>query len=89
MVRDGRHVDASLEPVWTAVQQEGLTGMQRLGEQLMATGQLRDGLAADEVRDLLWNYLAVDHYERLVLHQGWPVARFESWLADAIAGAIT
>jgi len=25
------------------------------------------GRVLDEVRDVLWNYLAIDHYERLVL----------------------
>jgi AcrR family transcriptional regulator len=88
MVRDGRHVDDSLEPVWQTLHDEGLTGMQRLGRHLLETGQLRDGLTVAEVRDLLWNYLAIDHYERLVLQQGWTTARFESWLAGAIAGAL-
>jgi hypothetical protein len=88
MVRDGRHVDASLEPIWAGLQHEGLAGMERLGRQLRATGQLRDELQLDEVRDLLWNYLAIDHYERLVLQQGWPVPQFETWLSGAITSAL-
>ena len=88
MIRDGRHVDDSLEPVWQTLHQEGLTGMERLGQHLLDTGQLRDGLALEEVRDLLWNYLAIDHYERLVLQQGWTSARFEAWLSGAIASAL-
>jgi AcrR family transcriptional regulator len=88
MVRDGRHVDASLEPVWAQLRQEGLTGMDRLGRMLLATGQLRQGLAPGEVRDVLWNYLAIDHYERLVLQQGWTPSRFEGWLARAITAAL-
>ena len=50
--------------------------------------QLRDGIELDEVRDVLWNYLAIDNYERLVLAQGWPLQRYARWLADAIAGAV-
>ena len=46
------------------------------------------GNALDEVRDVLWNYLAIDNYERLVLAQGWPLRRYSRWLARAIAGAI-
>jgi hypothetical protein len=88
MVRDGRHVDGSLEPVWETLREEGLTGMARFGEHLHATGQVRDDLTPDEVRDLLWNFLAIDHYERLVLEQGWTPARFESWLAGAITSAL-
>lgn len=88
MVRDGRHVDDSLGPVWTALQQEGLTGMERFGRQLLDTGQVRKDLGLAEVRDLLWNYLAIDHFERLVLQQGWTIERFAAWLTRAITSSL-
>jgi hypothetical protein len=71
LIRDGRPVDDSLAPVWAKVHDEGLAGMTALGRQLLETGQLRAGPGLGEVRDGLWNYLAIDHYERLVLIQGW------------------
>ena len=49
---------------------------------------IRDGIGLAEVRDVLWNYLAIDHYERLVLVQGWPLQRYSQWLAHAITSAI-
>jgi AcrR family transcriptional regulator len=88
LIRDGRHVDESLAPVWEALQEEGLTGMTMLGRHLLGTGGLRDGLDLDEVRDVLWNYLAIDHYERLVLIRGWSLERYERWLGRAITGAL-
>ena len=88
LIRDGRHVDDSLAPVWDKLNDEGLTGMTMLGRHLLETGQLRSGLDLDEVRDVLWNYLAIDHYERLVLSQGWPLERYERWLAEAITSAL-
>ena len=88
LIRDGRHVDDSLAPVWQAVQQEGLTGMAVFGRHLLETGQLRDGVDPDEVRDVLWNYLAIDHYERLVLTQGWSHGRYARWLGRAITSAL-
>jgi AcrR family transcriptional regulator len=88
MVRDGRHVDESLQPVWDQLVQEGLTGMRMLGRRLLDTGQLRAGLDLDEVTDLLWNYLAIDHYERLVLTRGWSTARYQEWLTRAITTAL-
>ena len=88
LIRDGRHVDDSLAPVWAKLIDEGLVGMTMLGRHLLDSGQLRDGIALTEVRDLLWNYLAIDHYERLVLAQGWPLDRYSQWLARAITGAI-
>ena len=88
LIRDGRHVDDSLAPVWAKLTDEGQAGMTMLGRHLLATGQLRDGIGPGEVRDLLWNYLAIDHYERLVLTQGWPLQRYSRWLAHAITSAI-
>ena len=88
MIRDGRHVDDALIPIWEQVLGEGLTGMEMLGRQLMETGQLQEDLGLAETRDLLWNYLAIDHYERLVLLRGWPITDFQRWLTAAITEAL-
>jgi AcrR family transcriptional regulator len=88
LIRDGRHADGALEPVWAKLNQEGLAGMTMLGQHLLETGQLRPAIELDEVRDVLWNYLAVDHYERLVLVQGWPLERYAEWLSRAITSAL-
>ncbi|MFE6921705.1 TetR/AcrR family transcriptional regulator [Nocardia sp. NPDC057663] len=89
LIRDGRHVDDSLTPVWEKLAEEGLAGMTMLGPHLLETGQLRAGVDLDEVRDVLWNYLAIDTYERLVLARGWSVDRYADWVARAIIAAIT
>jgi AcrR family transcriptional regulator len=88
LIRDGRHVDDSLAPIWAKLNDEGLAGMTMLGRHLVETGQLREGIDLDEIRDVLWNYLAIDTYERLVLTQGWPLERYSRWLAHAITSAI-
>ena len=88
LIRDGRHVDDSLARVWAKLNDEGLAGMTVLGRHLLQTGQLRDGIDLGEVRDVLWNYLAIDTYERLVLTQGWPLERYSHWLAAAITSAL-
>lgn len=88
IVRNGRHVDESLEPVWNQLLQEGLTGMRLLGEHLLQTGQLRSDLSPDQVTDLLWNYLSIDHYERLVMLRGWAVDEYRDWLTRAITDAL-
>ena len=88
LIRDGRHVDDALVPVWVALRDEGLAGMTMLGRHLLASGQLRTGINPDEVRDLLWNYLAIDHYERLVLDRGWSLQRYTAWLTAAVTTAL-
>jgi AcrR family transcriptional regulator len=88
MIRDGRHVDDALIPIWEQVLSEGLTGMEMLGQQLLDTGQLKQNLTLAEIRDVLWNYLAIDHYERLVLVRGWRIVDFQLWLTAAITDAL-
>jgi AcrR family transcriptional regulator len=88
LIRDGRHVDDSLAPIWAKLNEEGLVGMTLLGRHLLQTGRLRDGIDLQEVRDVLWNYLAIDSYERLVLSQGWSLERYARWLARAITSAL-
>jgi AcrR family transcriptional regulator len=88
LIRDARHIDESLDPTWEQLNNEGLVGMTMLGDHLLETGQLRDGIEINDVRDVLWNYIAIDNYERLVLRQGWPLPRYAQWLTRAIIGAI-
>jgi hypothetical protein len=88
LIRDGRHVDDALGPVWSAMEREGLTGMTVLAHHLDGTGQLRAGIDLDEVRDVLWNYLAIDGYERLVLRRGWTRERYAAWLTAAVTRAL-
>jgi AcrR family transcriptional regulator len=88
LVRDGRHVDDSLIPIWAKLTDEGLVGMAMFGRHLLDSGQLREGINLDEVRDVLWNYLAIDTFERLVLTQGWPLERYSRWLTRAVTSAL-
>jgi hypothetical protein len=82
-------VDESLQPVWDQLVEEGLVGMRLLGRHLLDTGQLRAGITIDEVADLLWNYLSIDHYERLVMLREWTLENYRQWLTQAIIDALT
>ncbi|MEV6281617.1 helix-turn-helix domain-containing protein [Kribbella sp. NPDC051770] len=88
LIRDGRHVDESLEEVWQNLLTERLTGMTMLATHLHETGQLRPELSVEEVRDLLWTYISVEIYELLVLNRGWPLDRYTSWLSHALVAAL-
>jgi hypothetical protein len=79
----------SLVPVWDELNEEGLAGMTMFGRHLLDTGQLRAGIELDEVRDVLWNYLAIDQYERLVMLRGWSAARYGEWLTRAIIDGLS
>ena len=86
LVRDGRHVDEALVPVWQAMEREGLAGMTALAGHLAETGQLR--VDPEEARDVLWNHLAIDSYERLVLGRGWSLQRYTAWMTHSVLSAL-
>jgi AcrR family transcriptional regulator len=88
LIRDGRHVDDTLEEVWQNLLTERLTGMTMLATHLHATGQLREDLDVDEVRDLLWTYISVEVYELLVLNRGWALDRYTTWLGRTLVSAL-
>jgi AcrR family transcriptional regulator len=88
LIRDGRHVDDTLEEVWQSLLTERLTGMSLLAANFHATGQLRSDLTVDEVRDLLWTYISVELYELLVLDREWSLPRYTAWLTEAITAAL-
>jgi AcrR family transcriptional regulator len=88
LIRDGGHTDESLAALWRQLLAERLTGMTMLGRHLIESGQLREGIELDEVRDVLWTYTAVELYELLVVERGWPLDRYAEWIGHAIAAAL-
>jgi AcrR family transcriptional regulator len=87
-IRDGRHHDETLRETWQTLLDERLTGMTMFGRHLLDSGQLREGITLDEVADVLWTYIAVELYELLVLHRGWPIERYAAWIGRAITDAL-
>jgi len=88
LIRDGGHTDESLAALWRQLLAERLTGMTMLGRHLIESGQLREGIELDEVRDVLWTYTAVELYELLVVERGWPLDRYADWIGRAVTAAL-
>jgi AcrR family transcriptional regulator len=88
LIRDGGHTDETLAALWRQLLAERLTGMTMLGRHLIESGQLRQGIELDEVRDVLWTYTAVELYELLVLERGWALDRYAEWIGHAITAAL-
>jgi AcrR family transcriptional regulator len=88
LIRDGGHTDQTLAALWRQLLAERLTGMTILGGHLIESGQLREGIELDEVRDVLWTYTAVELYELLIVERGWPLNRYADWIGQAITAAL-
>jgi hypothetical protein len=59
-----------------------------LGRHLIESGQLREGIELDEVRDVLWTHTAVELCELLAVERGWPLDRYAEWIGRAIIAAL-
>lgn len=88
LIRDGRHSDETLRETWQTLLEERLTGMTMFGRHLLETGDLRPGIALEEVGDILWTYISVELYELLVLLRGWDLDRYRDHVESAITAAI-
>lgn len=88
VARDAAGADSAAAQVWAQMRQEVLTAMTRFTADLLATGQVREGMSAEEVRDVLWTYHSPEIYELLVIERGWSAQQYGSFLAAAMSGAV-
>jgi AcrR family transcriptional regulator len=75
-------IDTDAADVWARFQHQRRAG---LNEFAVALARKRSALRYDEdtITDTMWT-LAPDAYLRLVHDAGWPVERFQAWLADLL-----
>ncbi|GAA1680332.1 TetR/AcrR family transcriptional regulator [Fodinicola feengrottensis] len=89
LARDAASADRAAADVWAQMRQETLTAMTYFAADLLATGQVREGLSAEEVRDVLWTYHSAEIYELLVVARGWTTDRYGRFVTAAmIAGVL-
>lgn len=80
--------DTDAAAIWRKNVEERRQGMAAFAADLVATGQLRPGLTADAVADVLWLAMDVRSYDWLVRQRGWTVEQFREWYVDSVAGAL-
>jgi len=88
LARDAAAADRAAAEVWAQMRQEMLTAMTYFAADLTATGQVRDGLSADDVRDILWTFHGPEQYDLLVVQRGWDPSRYGKFLCDAVIAAV-
>ncbi len=75
-------IDADAADVWARFQHQRRVGLNEFAATLAKkTSALR--YDEDTITDTMWT-LAPDAYVRLVHDAGWPVERFQAWLADLL-----
>ena len=88
LARDAAAADPAAAEVWAQMRQEMLMAMTYFSADLVATGQVKPDLAADDARDILWTYHGPEQYELLCLRRGWTPERYRGFLRDAIVAAV-
>ncbi|MGW4057429.1 TetR/AcrR family transcriptional regulator [Amycolatopsis sp. NPDC004747] len=88
LARDAAAADPAAAEVWVQMRQEMLTAMTYFSAELLGTGQVKPGLGADDVRDILWTYHGPEQYELLCLERGWSPERYGKFLRDATVAAL-
>ncbi|MHA6794052.1 TetR/AcrR family transcriptional regulator [Pseudonocardia bannensis] len=74
--------------LWRASEEQRLAGARQWIAALSRKTPLAGGLDHDTAVDLMWLYMAPDHYHRLVNVRGWSPERYRTWLADRIRGLL-
>ncbi|MEV6443493.1 helix-turn-helix domain-containing protein [Amycolatopsis sp. NPDC051716] len=88
LARDAAAADPAAAEVWAQMRQEMLMAMTYFSAELLDTGQVKPGLSADDVRDILWTYHGPEQYELLCLERGWSPERYGKFLRDAMVAAV-
>jgi AcrR family transcriptional regulator len=88
LARDAAAADRAAAEVWAQMRQEMLTAMTYFAADLMATGQVRAGLSADDVRDILWTFHSPEQYDLLVVQRGWDPSRYGKFLQETVIAAV-
>lgn len=83
-IREGARGDAEVSALWTEVNEERRRGAATIVADVKARARLRAGLDEADAADIVWVLNDPVHFHMLVHARGWPVAKFEKWLARAL-----
>jgi AcrR family transcriptional regulator len=84
LLRTARAVAPELADVRRQIEMRRRQNQARLIAFLREQGALRPGLELQEATDVLWALTGYDLYRMLVVEQGWPPERYETWLAQLL-----
>jgi AcrR family transcriptional regulator len=88
LVREAAASDPRARAIWEEMERSRLTRMRDNARALMATGDVRPGLALRDVTDVLYTVSSAEMYELLVMRRRWAARRFARFQRDTMAGAL-
>lgn len=82
VLRDAAVQAPELTRIRDEIAERRASNMRLLAQDLIATGELRPALTADEIADVIWTMNSAEFHHLLVHERGWSPQVFERWLAD-------
>ncbi len=82
-LRDASSTEPEAQAVWHEISDRRAANMRKLAKDLKDSGGLRPGLSIDQAADIVWATNSAELFVLLTIERGWPVKRFERWLADS------
>ena len=82
-LRDASSTEPEAQEVWRQISDRRAANMRKLVRELRDSGGLRPDLSIEQGADIVWATNSSELYILLVVERGWPVRRFERWLADS------
>lgn len=87
-LRDAAAADVELRALWNEMEEWRLQGQGRFAAMLADRGVLREGVSADEARDVVWTLCSLAVHDNLVIDRGWSPDRYRDWLAETLTAAL-
>ncbi len=88
VVRDAAGSDPDLAEQWAINREQRGVAMRVLAELIADRGALKPGLTVATATDIIYTMLSIEVYSLLTLDRGWSPARWQRWMADALADAL-
>lgn len=82
VLRDAAAQAPELARVRDDIASRRASNMGLLAADLIATGDLRPDITADEIADVIWTMHSAEFHHLLVHERGWSAEVFERWLTD-------
>lgn len=82
-LRDAASTEPEALAVWQEISERRAANMVKLVTDLRQADGLRPDLSIEMAADVVWATNSSELYVLLTVERGWPIDRFEQWLADS------
>lgn len=83
VLRDAAGEHPDLAALWRKISERRHRNMRLFADELLATGELREDLARDDLSDTIWTMGSPELFLLVTEERGWSGERFSTWLATS------